>query len=247
MFGRQDVYLVSGLASGVASFSLVRDRRVTYRDLFDANRLFEGRAGGVDSRWVLACTCVDWGGLSVLPRDVVMRDVVGFLNRSGCRLKRSLELVDGIQGAHREVIDRLRALDGLTLWDYDPGELILVRGQKLEARKVVLEVFQRFRDVGLHFRETAASKLLHMLNPFLFIMWDKAIAKAYGVSRTPWGYVHEFMPFTREKANQVIDSYMEEYGTTREEAVCKLNAYRPHKTLAKLLDEYDWIKCSLRH
>lgn len=225
-----------------ASGLLAGERRITYKDVFTANRVFEDSTQAYDSDWVEAKKFVKWAELSTLPRSVVMQDVVGFLNRWKSRLPKTFELVDAVQGAHRDVLSDLKALEGLTLWDYDPAELVLVGGQQVEAHVVIFEVFQRFTGIGHRARETAASKLLHMLNPSLFIMWDTAIADAYGVSKTPDGYVYEFMPLMKEKANQVIASYREDFQTTRDETVARLNAYRPYKTLTKLLDEYNWIQ-----
>lgn len=76
-------------------------------------------------------------------------------------------------------------------------------------------------------------------------MWDTKIAKAYNVSKTPTGYTYEFLPIMEEKANQVITSYMEDFNTNRDEAIFKLNSYKPHKTLVKLLDEFNWVEYTL--
>jgi len=45
----------------------------------------------------------------------------------------------------------------------------------------------------------------------------------------------------KKKANEVIESYVKDKKCSREKAVKALNAFRPLETLAKLLDEYNYM------
>jgi hypothetical protein len=46
----------------------------------------------------------------------------------------------------------------------------------------------------------------------------------------------------KQKANQVITSYMKDKKCSREEAINSINRFRQWRPLAKLLDEYNWIR-----
>lgn len=225
--------------------SQARRRRITYKDLFDANLIFEKTDRAYDQDWIVAKKFVNWDNLSSLSRKEVMLRVVTFLNRWKSRLKRTWKLVDAIIEAHRDSIPYLIALENECLWDLDFEKKLLVGDHSMKTSEAIYSVFKRFRDIGYRLRETAASKLLHMINPNLFIMWDTKIAKAYKVSKTPTGYTYEFLPIMEEKLNQVINSYMEDFKRIREEAIYKLNSYRPYKTLVKLLDEFNWVEYTL--
>jgi hypothetical protein len=76
---------------------------------------------------------------------------------------------------------------------------------------------------------TSASKIAHLLNPELFVMWERNIAKEYKVKISTKGYLR-FL--------QIIQNKMKgaPYGVLKE--LCE----RCNKTLAKLVDEYYWIR-----
>jgi len=196
--------------------SHARRRKITYKDLFEANLIFENSGRAFDQAWILARKFVDWENLSTLPRKEIMLRVIKFLNRWKSRLKKTWLLVDAIIDAHHDSIPYIHALQSECLWELDLDKELKIKNDSLKTSGAITFVFKRFRDIGYHLRETAASKLLHMINPNLFIMWDKKIAEAYNVSRTPTGYTYEFLPIMKEKANQVINSYIEDSNTSRE-------------------------------
>ena len=73
------------------------------------------------------------------------------------------------------------------------------------------------------------------------MIWDNGIIGHYGLLKNCEGYVYKFLPLMKEKLNQVIQSYMNDFSVDRTEAVAQLNSYRKHKTVLKLLDEYNWL------
>jgi len=225
--------------------SPARRRKITYKDLFDANLIFENTDRAYNQDWIVAKRFVDWDNLSSLPRKEIMSRVVKFLNRWKSHLPKSWKLVDAIIEAHRDTTIYFKATVNEDLWDLDLDKTLQVGNDFVKTSDAIYYVFKIFRDIGYHLRETAASKLVHMIGPNLFIMWDRKIAKAYNVSRTATGYTYEFLPIMKEKTNQVINSYMDDFNTNREETIFKLNSYRPHKTLVKLLDEFNWVEYTL--
>jgi hypothetical protein len=83
--------------------------------------------------------------------------------------------------------------------------------------------------------DAAASKILHVMVPPLFVMWDKKIRE-----RSRWAYgefmlrMHEFALYLREQlapaeALEDLDGYLQ-----------RVPRYPVRKPLAKYVDEYNW-------
>ena len=92
---------------------------------------------------------------------------------------------------------------------------------------------------------TAKSKILHLLNPKVFVMWDEAIRKKYKVKGTATGY----LKFLRRMKKELEEALGEKRKWDEEKIVkeiCKnlsteeLRKECTRKTLAKLIDEYNW-------
>jgi len=97
---------------------------------------------------------------------------------------------------------------------------------------------------------TVVSKILFVLFPKLFIMWDGPIRNYLRSSEQPMrkdeseGYV-VFLHFGGKMAKGVSDDYrgtLSQSDTPEDYLSCRLNAQGKTKTLAKYLDEYLWIK-----
>jgi len=95
----------------------------------------------------------------------------------------------------------------------------------------------------------ATAKALHLLVPSFFVALDTAIAKNYGCSMSqPEGYIR-FQHLMADLACHVLDSFVSENGGDRQSArtmICgslyvQKTGSHYSKTLAKLLDEYNWV------
>jgi hypothetical protein len=81
--------------------------------------------------------------------------------------------------------------------------------------------------------DAAASKTLYLLQPRLFVMWDKEIRRSapegYGT------YLVQMNALARRLADEApagdVEAYLQE-----------LLGYETRKTLAKYLDEYNWFE-----
>ncbi len=96
------------------------------------------------------------------------------------------------------------------------------------------------------FSDTGTSKILHVMNDGLFVMWDKAIREHYyHTGKSPSGgegYLNFLKEMQMETA-QVSDDYrrLGFYGTPSQFISQKLN-YPFTKTFAKFIDEFNWVK-----
>jgi len=95
---------------------------------------------------------------------------------------------------------------------------------------------------------TAISKILHLLNPELFVMWDDDIRKKYKVAGSVAGYL-EFLKLVKREVEEAIEEEARKRGCGKKEIaerICrelpsnKLGSKYNEKTLAKLIDEYNW-------
>ncbi len=100
---------------------------------------------------------------------------------------------------------------------------------------------RRHRTLGA----TAAGKILHILRPDVFVMWDAAIRKAYGLGDAAPDY-EKFMHSMAASADALVSefrSHCEDSKETLPRVICRLvGCVHPRPaSLAKLLDEFNWL------
>lgn len=78
-------------------------------------------------------------------------------------------------------------------------------------------------------KSTGTTKLMHGMNPNLFVMWDKGIYDHYGCYPNSTGYIR-FM----ESMQEIIVKILKQHN--KEEIIKETN-----RTLPKLVDEYNWM------
>ena len=107
----------------------------------------------------------------------------------------------------------------------------------LKARRNLLaELFGKISAVK-HVGPTGASKILHLLKPNVFVMWDQEIRRQYGVSDNEEGYL-EFLAEMKSLLKELLDEYGRRYDAENPVATL-VGKYR--KPLTKLIDEYNWL------
>jgi len=135
--------------------------------------------------------------------------------------------------------ESFRRLQSETLLDIDLDDK--------EVTDIIMEVIKsvRVRHIG----PTAISKILHLFNPELFVMWDDRIRKKYLVGGNENCYL-DFLKAVRQDVEEAIEGHARKSGIDKEEIIeriCrelpskKLGQKYSRKTLAKLIDEYNWI------
>ena len=144
--------------------------------------------------------------------------------------------------ALKKVLPKLNKLRGKTILDVCLDESI--DGKNIAD--VICSSFKRIANCGPPSKRngrpnnevTGASKMLHIINPKLFVMWDRAIISGYG------GYkcikYTDFLRRMQRLANYAINQVEKECGVSREDAIESLRC--DGHTLAKTLDEYNFMK-----
>lgn len=113
----------------------------------------------------------------------------------------------------------------------------------------ILDIFLKYqKSTG---SPVAASKVLHVLVPRFFVMWDNAIRAGYGcgitydktIVRNKTYYV--FLVRTQRELQNTIQSYADSHSITNfidaSDALIK-DLQVERKTLAKIIDEYNFMK-----
>ncbi|MCK4404713.1 MAG: hypothetical protein KAW02_06430 [candidate division Zixibacteria bacterium] len=105
---------------------------------------------------------------------------------------------------------------------------------------------------------TDASKIIHTILPELFVMWDKEIRnriwrkqkkdgwkKPKNDKFTGTEYAYCFLPLMQNEAKAVIKSYIKKHHGSPKKAINGIKKEGHNYTLAKLLDEYNYVKYTL--
>ena len=158
------------------------------------------------------------------PRPESAAEIIGVLNRWACRL--STERAPGaLETWLRDKASALDRVAPLTISDRLPAE---------ELGALHDDLIAHMRAAGVNsMGDAAASKALYLLQPRLFVMWDKEIRRSapegYG------SYLLEMHGLARRLTDQApaedVEAHLQE-----------LLGYETRKTLAKYLDEYNWFE-----
>lgn len=104
----------------------------------------------------------------------------------------------------------------------------------------ILYVFNEFSKVV---RYTGASKVLHILAPNLFVMWDNTIRESYGYAKNDKGY-YNFLTKMQEELMELIESYAKDYKCSYSTAVkqlCEKLFKKGCIPITRLIDVYNWF------
>ena len=134
--------------------------------------------------------------------------------------------------------EAFQKLQGKSLLDIDLDDV--------EVRDNIKRTYDaiRIKYIGA----TAISKILHLLNPEIYVMWDKDIRKKYKVVESAEGYFDFLKQMKAEVEEALEEEAKKEKSSEKEiaEKICrelpskKLGQGHDRKTLAKLIDEYNW-------
>lgn len=176
--------------------------------------------------------------------DKMVQDHVlkGFLNAWKTRIINSPQSAQAIKTGILNMLPDLTALAPLTIGtvQFTPQEVSHIEN-----------CYRLLRGAGHKIGPTATAKILHILRPALFVMWDGPILKDFrfrhGITDSPQGYV-AYLRIMNGVANAVRLAFSGAHltppalpGQTAEDYLSAHLQYVPPKTLAKFLDEYYWV------
>lgn len=157
------------------------------------------------------------------------------------------EVAEKLTNAINDIIPELERLRDKSL--------LTIEFDKYERNiKAIYTKIDEVKGIGA----TATSKILHLLNPDLFVMWDQNIRSEWNrcldeknfkefkenigrITETATSYVR-FMQLMQKVGNEFLEEYMKERGIQdRNKAEEMLSKEYCGKSIVKLLDEYNWL------
>ena len=217
---------------------LARGLLLNYKKLIDAHKLFyegEYRAFNYDGYMKLK----DWEIWMNpdLPSDEI-RKLFNFI-KSWDRFFRGD--VKTFQEIYREVYPTIQELKDERIEDTNFTEELKIK---------VRDVFDKVANCPLinRYESTDASKILHTILPNFFVMWDDDIKKGVMQGREKGAaYAFYFLPKMQLELREAIKTCMEERKLDRADAIRYICERCDGKTLAKLVDEYNYMKYTKKH
>jgi len=178
------------------------------------------------------------------PSDREIALLFTFLNQWGTHYPSDEHYRTCFKKVYVEVPRRLRPLRG---YDLIAAQFDAQVSGAETLSETIWGVFEMLASAGgKPYKSTGTSKILHVLRPHLFVMWDTAIRGGYAVSGSSEDYAHLFLPRVQREAREAVDSYIMENNCGPRTAVQQLEKRGGSRPLAKLVDEYNYCKFTLR-
>lgn len=166
-----------------------------------------------------------------------------FLGKGGCRLRNYDSLTaENLKNCLVKIHPELLVFQDFSILSFN--------FEDVENRERIERVFNNFgfygSPIAKNFGPTATSKVLHIINPELFIMWDDAIRLHYWIQDNEIidsgrGYSF-FLIETKRIATRLVEECRERLNITDSALWLseRLNINPPH-SLVKLIDEFNWL------
>ena len=140
------------------------------------------------------------------------------------------------------ILSQMRVKTPLTILKstFQLKELTLINADlnDIFVENSIRALYKRFSEV---FGATGASKVLHLLNPRLFAMWDDSIRKNYQINAPDENGYLRFLKMAKEEIAELVKDCAERNGLSLEDAE-KFIKDRTGMELTKLLDELNYLK-----
>ena len=204
-----------------------------YKKIIESHKLFyegEYRAFNYDG----CMKCKDWTCWvnPDLPIDEIKK-LFNFIKSWDRFFQGDVELFRGI---YAEIASTLQKLKDERIDDASFTEELKIR---------VRDAFDKVANctlIGRH-ESTDASKILHTILPNFFVMWDDRIKEGVIQGRDNGAaYAFYFLPKMQSELREAIETCMEERKLNRADAIRYICEKCDGKTLAKLADEYNYMK-----
>jgi len=186
---------------------------------------------------------------NVSPEEVCDKLIGGFLNRWRSRFPNRQESASAVLGAIQQVSPFIQATRNLRIENVNFDNSINVNSNYISVSDAIELIFNKIAHCYGN-RTTAGAKILGVLNPDLFVMWDDSIALHYvsGCPNVFTGQGYAFFLREMQNAAHLCQDDFDAIIGHQDMALYlsnKLGLNLP-LPLAKFLDEYNWITISQR-
>ncbi len=184
--------------------------------------------------------------------DIQEKLIKGFLNAWKCRMLNEPKSAQAIRKALHELLPYFGSVKRLRIETVNFDRKISLNNTWLTVSQVIEQIYKRVREIGFRLGPTGTSKLLHVLQPKLFVMWDKKIRDNYknedsSISDNHKGY-RIYLETVQRCAMRLQQNFENanlkppaKHGEYPAQYLSRQMKIQPAKTLAKYLDECNWL------
>jgi hypothetical protein len=171
-------------------------------------------------------------------------DILEFLKKWRIRVKIDRRRLE------RAIQDNRSTLSHLNGREYQIANVDLKNPKIRDAVIGLFETFSRKVSIGRH-TYTGASKILHVMVPNLFVMWDDAIRCAYACRGQNAEHSEDYFTFlkrTQHELKEALRSYGIQHSCSDEEAMRRISEelFEPgYDSVSRLIDCYNYQKFTL--
>jgi hypothetical protein len=174
-----------------------------------------------------------WKNLNGLSINDVESEILYFLNKWKCRIDKSDKSVRNIRKSLKETSSLFKLLEDEKLENIEFNKKI----KNKTVEEIIFKIFETLSSTKVGRRTlgpTATSKIMHLVNVELFVMYDQKIREHYGCFTNANGYIN-FIWRMNNIAKKIIEDC-----DGNEEIWRKI--YKKRKSLPKLIDEYNYSR-----
>jgi hypothetical protein len=172
---------------------------------------------------------------------VEIERLILFLNQWSTHYENTRVTQQSLLDAIRSVFPLFRALEAESLLGID-FKRQLTPGTSVS--QTIERIFERIASCGRKYEAVGATKIIHTINPELFVMCDSSTRGGYAVNGHGYDYGHRFLPRIQKLVRHAIGEYIKTHSGAQEQAIAALR--KCGHTLAKVLDEYNYTKFTLK-
>ena len=220
-------------------------RGMHYKELLKRHNRFyrwEGRAGYYD-KYMKEKNWEEWRDPGKLSDDEVEK-LFEFIVSWDPHFGQERDRVIQFKQAYKRVFSLFKQLEGEKIYKISYEKKIKhPQGDLIRLQEAISIIFNTIVSCFRRDESTDTSKIIHTINPELFVMWDRSIRRHLLKKEEGTGedYAYKFIPMMHEEIHEAIESFVEENHCEYEEAVKEISSLADNKTLAKLLDEYNYV------
>lgn len=183
-----------------------------------------------------------WLHLEGMSENQIKDEIIRFLNDWLCRvdyqsafsLKQILNTLPPLYAALKD-----EAIEGIQF-----NETKIVEKQRVSNSGIIKKIMKHFQKVTPKFGPVAASKLMHMAIPRLFVMWDTGIRSKYRIpTYYATNHARNYMKFLKLMQLQIkhaIHNYAKAYGVNTQTAIQQIRKEDDYSTSARIVDKYNF-------
>jgi hypothetical protein len=125
------------------------------------------------------------------------------------------------------------------------GRFLTIDFNDRNVSTTIKNIFSRIRSIPYIGGHTSTPKIMHLLDPEIFVMWDKDIRETYNernnrITDSSSGYL-EFLKEIQKELRQSFRARQKEIGRSLDEIEKEIRSKYGNKTLARIVDEHNWM------